>query len=663
MSDPHYIDDKQQLPEIRGYRLLRVINHGGMSTVFLADQIAPSREVAIKVMAPHALSDEVSRRRFENEIRTIARLEHPHVVRIHELGRTVDGLPYYTMPYLSHGHLGQRSFQNDSGGPDEARVIATLRVLLSALEYAHGRGVVHRDVKAENVLFGDTGQPLLADFGIALRRGFGPRVTATGLAVGSTAYMAPEQARGEDVDGRADLYSLGVLAWEMLTGQLPYEAGDALAMAVMHAQNPIPKLPAHLRHWQRFMHRALAKQPGHRFHDTAQMSAMLDEVERRGRWPRITAWRERVLRAPARIPGRVWLAAGVVAAVVAAALLLRGTPDIHNTLNQDGTLAANTAHHDPIPAMLQPLPEAPLQMALEKAREQISLNRLTTPVEDSAVTTVMQAWAHDPGHPELQALVATLIDSLAGPLLGNLDQGRDEQATRQMQRIHELGAGTSGLNSTPQQHLRERIEKALDTRIAKAALSADSVGATRIAALAEPLGLAPESVRRLQTRAAAIPTGTTLMGTAATGTAGLATRPVTRDEYARFAEATARQPALCRERSSLLRVLAPRNWATPGFEQDGIDPVVCVSMVDAQAYAHWHSQQTGHSFRLPSVDESRARAAQITGRDISMWQLDCGDGCKERIAIGASWRKKDGERALDAARGYDDVGFRMIQER
>src|SRR5690606_17468963 len=222
-------NNEAPLPQIKGYRLLRVINHGGMSVVYLGEQLALSREVAIKVMQPQALSDEVSRRRFENEIRTIARLEHPHVVRIHELGRTTEGLPYYSMPYLSHGHLGQRSFQtSDGGGPDEARVIATLRVLLSALEYAHGRGVVHRDVKAENVLFGDTGQPLLADFGIALRRGFGPRVTATGLAVGSTAYMAPEQARGEDVDGRADLYSLGVLAWEMLTGHLPYEAGDAL---------------------------------------------------------------------------------------------------------------------------------------------------------------------------------------------------------------------------------------------------------------------------------------------------------------------------------------------------------------------------------------------------------------------------------------------------
>ncbi|WP_036137521.1 serine/threonine-protein kinase, partial [Novilysobacter defluvii] len=284
MSMVHTEPANAPMPEIRGYRLRHALNHGAMSTVYLADQVAPPREVAIKVVAPYALSDEVSRRRFENEVRTIARLEHPHVVRIHELGRTAEGLPYYTMPYLPRGHLGQRSFRRPDGSVDEPRVIEVLRVLLSALQYAHSRGVVHRDVKAENVLFDEAGRPLLADFGVALRRGYGPRVTAAGLAVGSTAYMAPEQARGEDVDGRADLYSLGVLAWEMLTGELPYRAADALSMAVMHAQDPIPKLPPELRHWQRFMNRALAKVPVDRFEDAAEMAAKVARVERRRRW-------------------------------------------------------------------------------------------------------------------------------------------------------------------------------------------------------------------------------------------------------------------------------------------------------------------------------------------------------------------------------------------
>src|SRR5690606_35587138 len=193
------------LPEIAGYRLTRVLGEGGMSTVYLGTQLSLGREVAIKLMRPEALADEVSRRRFENEARTIARLEHPHIVGIHDVGRTRDGLPYNSMPHLTRGDLGQRIGESP-GGMDQARVREILHALLSALGYAHARGTIHRDVKAENVLFDETDRPLLADFGIALRRGYGTRVTTTDMAVGSTAYMAPEQARGEEVDHRTDLY-------------------------------------------------------------------------------------------------------------------------------------------------------------------------------------------------------------------------------------------------------------------------------------------------------------------------------------------------------------------------------------------------------------------------------------------------------------------------
>src|SRR5690606_20468414 len=157
-----------------------------------------------------------------------------------------------SMPYLPRGHLGQRDLRGD-----EDTVRAILRDVLSALQCAHSRGTVHRDVKAENVLFDDHGRPLLADFGIALRRGYGARVTTAGRAVGSAASLPPEQARGEGAGARADLCSVGVLAGQMLVRSLPYNAADALSMAVMHAQDPIPRLPPGLRHWQRFLDRAL----------------------------------------------------------------------------------------------------------------------------------------------------------------------------------------------------------------------------------------------------------------------------------------------------------------------------------------------------------------------------------------------------------------------
>ena len=261
------------MPEIQGYRVLRRIGKGGMSYVYLGVQVSLDRQVAIKVMSPSALADEKSKQRFEQEARTIAKLEHPSIVGIHEVGRTPQGLMYYVMPYLAKGHLGQRDFTHE-----EARAVDVLRSLLSALEYAHTRGIVHRDVKAENVLFDNADRPLLTDFGIALTRRDSTRITTAGLAIGSGGYMAPEQARGEPVDGRADLYSVGVLTYELLCGQLPYQSPDPLGLALMHAQDPVPRLPAARVHWQSFIDRAMAKSPTNRFRNAQQMLVALDQI-------------------------------------------------------------------------------------------------------------------------------------------------------------------------------------------------------------------------------------------------------------------------------------------------------------------------------------------------------------------------------------------------
>ncbi|MEO6172932.1 MAG: serine/threonine-protein kinase, partial [Arenimonas sp.] len=261
------------MPDIPGYRVLRRIGKGGMSQVYLGVQESLDRQVAIKVMSPEALADEVSKQRFEQEARTIAKLEHPCIVGIHEVGRSHQGLMYYVLPYLAKGHLGQRDFTND-----EARTFEVLRALLSALEYAHARGIVHRDVKAENVLFDNADRPLLTDFGIALSKKDNTRITTAGLAVGSGGYMAPEQARGEAVDGRADLYSVGVLAYELVTGRLPYLANDPLSLALMHAQDPIPRLSHDRKHWQGFIDRAMAKIPENRFRNAQQMLSALNQL-------------------------------------------------------------------------------------------------------------------------------------------------------------------------------------------------------------------------------------------------------------------------------------------------------------------------------------------------------------------------------------------------
>lgn len=666
VQDPE--ESPAPLPQIAGYRLLRIINHGGMSTVYLGEQLALSREVAVKVMAPQALSDEVSRRRFENEVRTIARLEHPHVVTIHEVGRTRDGLPYYSMPHMSRGHLGQRSFQDQVLAGDESCVLAIARALMSALEYAHARGVVHRDVKAENVLFNDSERPLLADFGIALRRGFGPRVTSAGMAVGSTAYMAPEQARGEDVDGRADLYSLAVLIWEMLTGDLPYRAGDALSMAVMHAQDPIPKLPPTLRHWQRFMNRALAKVPVDRFDNVAQMREAMDSVKKGRRWAShglgssLAALR---MRRPALL---LWIPVGLALALSATLWANWGAGSGDGFFRAMAPAQRAVSPLDATESMLRPLPEAPVQAALDQARRQIEARDLTTPEGDNAYESVLTAWRADSDNAQVAAVIGTLTDAFAAELLRHLAAGDDRRALEYAGHAARLAAETGTANSESQHRLREQIVETLDRRVSQAAENYDAAAAHAAAELAGELNVPAAAAALLVGKARSVPArGDAVPGDptgAIIGNGGIAMarRPVSRREYARFADATGREAALCRERVSLLRVVAPRDWKSPGFEQSQEAPVVCVSMADAEAYASWFSRLAGHRYRVPSASEARQSAAQVGARNVSLWLRDCGSDCNHRQVGGRSWRSDAQQRPLSASRGYDDVGFRLLRE-
>ena len=682
-ATPSEGDSNAGLPEISGYRLSRVLGHGGMSTVYLGEQVSLSREVAIKVMLPEALADEVSRRRFENETRTIARLEHPHIVGIHQVGRTSDGLPYYAMPYLARGHLGQRDFTGDAP-QDHARVRDVLLALLAALEYAHARGVVHRDVKAENVLFDEAGRPLLTDFGIALRKGFGPRVTTAGLAVGSTAYMAPEQARGEDVDSRADLYSVGVLAWEMLTGKLPYMASDALSMAVMHAQDPIPRLPRPLRHWQRFLDKALTKSPAQRFRNAQQMREALERVPQRGGQPLLQTM-ERMRHGISMI--RRWpKAAWVAVLLMLAAGLGFGLRQLQDT-QPDGffrALSTTTVDDLPTPAaqpgvaaidatesLLRPLPESAAESLVSAAEQQLQQRNLSAPPGNNAYDSLLAAWQADPSHPRLHAAIGGLLDAFGDEAGRHLRTGDDRRARDYLDRANRLAAQTQQANSPAMKRLRTRIGKTLSARIDRAAKSYDRATALRVVDTAKMLGLDPATIAAIDKRARAVaqpgdtipddPAGMRLVRAGGKLIAA-ARNEVSRADYARFASATGRPAALCRERASLLRIVAPRSWKSPGFKQSPQQPVVCVSWSDAEAYARWLGQRSGHRYRLPNAAEARALPSAGGAKPVAQWLSECSDGCRKRIAQGGSWRSQSGARPLDVDRGYDDVGFRLVRD-
>ncbi len=667
------------LPEIAGYKLLRVLGRGGMSTVYLAQQLSLGREVAIKVMLPEALSDETGRRRFENEARTIARLDHPHIVKIHEVGRTSDGLPYYVMAVLRRGHVGKRHL-----ALDESKVRNILQALLSALGYAHSRGVIHRDVKAENVLFDEADRAMLTDFGIALRRGYGARVTTDGVAVGSTAYMAPEQARGVEVDLRADLYSLAVLGWEMLVGTLPYQATDALSMALKHLQDPIPRLPPELAHWQRFFDRALAKAPIDRFPDAPSMRDSMNQVPHAQRQP----MRAAIARLSSKFTTRQWLMGGaaLVAIIVAGITMLpeqqrqawplaSGSPTSTSIADESGidpTLGA--PEPDPTDSILRAAPESAAQPYVVAAQQQLQQRHLISPAENNAYDSVMTAWRTDPSHPALSALTTKLVDMLSWQALQQVRQGADSGVKDLIDRAGRLSQRNDSRDAARLSQLRKDMNTVLNARMGDAQKKADRSAAKAIVASAKALDLPQTQIAALQMKSTKIAqpgdrivgqTGEMTLTLTDGKTIAIARAPTSRDSYADFAKSMQRPAALCRERVSLLRVLGPRKtWVSPGFDQMGVHPVVCVSLQDAEAYARWQSQRSKHRYRLPTAAEAQAIAKAQSGKAVAEWVSDCDAGnCSRRLTNGKGWRvTASAGRALDPSRGYDDVGFRLVRE-
>jgi serine/threonine protein kinase len=667
------------LPEVAGYKMLRVLGKGGMSTVYLAQQLSLGREVAIKVMLPEALADETGRRRFENEARTIARLDHPHIVKIHEVGRTTEGLPYYVMAVLRRGHVGKRHL-----ALDESKVRSIMKALLSALGYAHSRGVIHRDVKAENVLFDETDRAMLTDFGIALRRGYGSRVTTDGVAVGSTAYMSPEQARGVEVDLRADLYSLAVLCWEMLAGSLPYQATDALSMALKHVQDPVPRLPPELGHWQRFFDRALAKAPIDRFLDAQSMLEAMNQVPHAQRQP----MRAAIARIASKFTTRQWLAAAasVAAIAIAGATMLpksqqtswsdiserlgTASPEALPDRGIDPTLGA--PEPDPTHALLRAAPESAAQPHIAAAEEFIRQKRLASPAGQCAYDSMMTAWSTDPSHPSLSPLTTKLVDAISVEALRQLRQGSYANAKNMIDRAERLSQRNDGLDSPRLAELRKDMSATLAERMKQAQQRADRKDAKAIIVAAKSMNLPQVQVASLQSKSTKVaqpgdrigsPSGEMTLTLANGKTLAISRAPVSRDSYADFAKSTQRPAALCRERASLLRVLAPRSWEAPGFEQSGGQSVVCVSWQDAEAYARWQSNRSKHRYRLPTAAEAQAIAKAQNGKAVAEWLNDCGVNCNRRLTHGMSWRATAASgRALDATRGYDDVGFRLVRE-
>ncbi len=260
--------------EISGYKIEKTIGEGGMATAYLAVQESLGRLAVLKVLNTNTRDTKENVERFLNEGRIVASLNHPHIITIYDIGIAEDFM-FISMEYIEGGDLRTRLRSPIS----VKESIEIIKKICSGLDAAHRKGIVHRDVKPGNILFERNGEPLLTDFGIAKRLTMDQDLTSTGVFLGSPNYMAPEQAEDGPIDGRADIYSLGVILYEMLAGEKPYKSESVIDVIVQHKQAPVPILPEEHKVYQPLLNLMMAKKRKDRFRDASSVIHFIHHLE------------------------------------------------------------------------------------------------------------------------------------------------------------------------------------------------------------------------------------------------------------------------------------------------------------------------------------------------------------------------------------------------
>jgi serine/threonine-protein kinase PpkA len=257
-------------PRIPGYRVLHPIGQGGQAMVYLAERSADRLTVALKVLDRQARQDHVYLERLKREYQVLAAVDHPYLAKIYDQSFTGD-LPYIAMEFVPSGTLAAR-IREGLASRDALRLVGQIA---HALEAIHAKGIVHRDLKPANILFRADGRPVIVDFGLAKDLSASSTLTIAGQLLATPRYMSPEQCLNLAVDGRSDLYSLGVIFYEMLTGQRMYESANSANVVNMHVHAPVPTLPQHLSGYQGVLDRLLAKKPEDRFQNARELFGLI----------------------------------------------------------------------------------------------------------------------------------------------------------------------------------------------------------------------------------------------------------------------------------------------------------------------------------------------------------------------------------------------------
>ncbi len=434
---------------IPGYKIEHLIAEGGTASVYLAVQESLQRHVAIKLLRKFENQEQLTR--FLNEGQIIASLNHRNVINIYDIGATDDGRPYISMEYLEGGDLDARIPKK----VDPQDALQWLEALGNCLDFVHRKGIIHRDIKPGNILFHKDGTPILTDFGTAKQKDSDARLTMDGRAFGSPYYISPEQAASKELDRRTDIYSLGIVLYEMLTGKKPYKGDSHIETIVAHMSDPLPVLPFELHRYRTLINKMIAKSPDDRFTDAAEMVRFV-----------------RQLRMPVKKARRLtWTPAGALAASLGiGVVVLTGqwmVPD-RKELPATPVVTTNEAVIPESPPVIveipspepgDPVKETPVATSnneqviedlLPQAAAALEEYRLTTPENNNAYYYYQRILELQPQHKEAIKGNNRIADAYADLAERKLDKHAYEAARRHLNR---------GLSIQPANHRLQALKK------------------------------------------------------------------------------------------------------------------------------------------------------------------------------------------------------------
>ena len=649
--------------EITGLKLLSKIGEGGMSVVYLAEQVSLKRKVAVKVMRLDVATNDLDVQRFKHEAKTIARLDHPNIINIYSIGLTASGDIFYTMPYLNHGDFSNYIIE------DEQEFILLVQSICDGLAFAHDRGVIHRDIKPENLLFDKFGNVRIADFGIAISQE-SSRVTQEHQIVGSAQYMSPEQARSLTVDVHSDIYSLGIVIYERLTGRVPFDSDESISILVNHVSMQPDKLQPKMRHWQNLIDKCLAKSPDDRYQSMVELKIALskiptsslqrtnnsiqnilsDEQGKHLKWflpsliilfliaiigfntnkvssidPNVEVNKEQLT-----VDSEIINSNDKQASVINEAAIdelttvevgdnssiLENTDENNDasfieeiTQEPDNSLAPGDEQNNSENSVANQQKE--IEELMNQALQNIENYQLSKPKNNNATDQLLQVLSISPDNPEAVKGIESIGQRYFLLIEKALKSDEFNSALKHSLSLNRFNIKTNFLNDNFDRQKKALLQIINELDLSKISMSSDqTMTLARVIKVFSPEDVLLEKLAYEASLRAGPQIGDKLMDDLGIESILLSNQlavtitEITVDDYSQFSDATNREASKCKhEGGGLSNIFGSKNWSKPFFPQNEDHPVVCVSHADAVAYSQWLSQQTNNKYRLPTRQE------------------------------------------------------------